>query len=62
MPDQPITLAVITGGHAHDVPSFQRLFRSLVGVGCNRPYLPGKISQQKAIASTTPLTFLASTP
>jgi hypothetical protein len=28
----PMTVAVITGGHAFDVPNFQKLFRSLPGI------------------------------
>lgn len=32
MPTNPLTVAVITGGHSYDVPNFHRFFRNLAGV------------------------------
>lgn len=32
MPTNPLTVAVITGGHSYDVPNFHKFFRGLAGV------------------------------
>jgi hypothetical protein len=31
---QPLTVAVVTGGHSYDVPNFHRLFRQMAGLEC----------------------------
>ena len=48
-PPNPINLAVITGGHAHDVPSFQRLCRSLDGVDAYVQHLDDFASSPQAV-------------
>ncbi len=49
MPDTPLSVAVVTGGHSYDVPNFHRLFRALPGLDVYIQHIDDYTSSSTAV-------------